>query len=442
MSQAPTPERTFRLGTATWLVIASMIGTGVFTTLGYQVADLGSAPAALFAWLLGGVTALGGALAYAELTAALPTNGGEYALLARIYHPLVGFVAGFVSLVVGFAAPVAAGAIAFGKYLHAAFPQLPESVTVVAGVLLIVQASALHIFTVRRGTLFQDFVTGAKVLLLGTFLLGGVLLGDFGRIVSSQNQRGMVDAVLLPEFAVGLVFVAFAYTGWNAAAYVAGEVEDAPRNLPRALVLGTAIVTLIYLALNAVFLASAPMDALAGQVEVGAVAAEALFAPIFGSLAPRLLDLLVAIGLISTVGAMTLTGPRIYEAMGRDFPRLRPLAQRRAGGGPVGATLLQSGLAILMALSASFDALLLYTGITLSLVAGLTAAGVFVLRAREPDLPRPYRTWGHPITTLVFLALNAWMVLYSVGEEPVVALVSAGTLATAALVGRWATRGR
>lgn len=428
------PERTLALRTTTALVVASMVGTGVFTTTGYLIADLRSAPAVLLGWALGGVAACCGALAYGELAAALPDNGGEYALLSRIYHPALGFVAGVVSLFVGFAAPIAAGAIAFGAYAERVFPGGPAWWPPAAGCAVIVLASLLHARTVRRGSFAQDLFTALKIVLLVALALVGIAAGDGGRL--AHAERDTLDALLSPELAVGLVYISFAYTGWNAAAYVAGEARDPERTLPRALVGGTAIVTLLYLALNAAFLMAADADALAGEVEVGHVAAAALF----GEDAARALSAVIAIGLLSTVGAMVLTGARIYEAMGRHHPRLAPLARRSEGGGPSAATALQAVVAIAMALSTTFDALLIYCGVCLSLLAMLTAGGVFVLRRREPDLPRPYRTSGHPWTTLVFLLLSAWMIAHSVIERPLVAAFAAGTMALGFVA--WAALGR
>ncbi|MEM9073261.1 MAG: amino acid permease [Myxococcota bacterium] len=422
------PERALSLRTATLLVVASMVGTGVFTTSGFLARDLGSNSAVLLCWAVGGVIALFGSLAYGELAAALPNNGGEYALLSRIYHPGVGFIAGFVSLFVGFAAPTAASAIAFGVYAERAFPipGNPGWWPDLLGVLLIVGVTAIHIATVRRGSRFQDIFTLLKVGLIVALVVASLGQGDLSRLGEGSSW---VDATFSGAFAVGLVFVSFAYTGWNAAAYVAGETENPGRSLPRALAIGTGIVTVLYLALNVVFVAAAPMDALSGRVDVAHVAAEAMF----GTTAGRILSAVIAWGLISTVGAQIMTGPRIYEAMGHDHPRLGILAKRREGGGPIWATLLQAALSIAMALSASFDALLIYAGASLSLFAALTAAGVFVLRAREPDLPRPYRTSGHPFSTIVFLLLTSWMIVHSLIERPIVAAYAGGTLVLGAV---------
>ncbi len=426
-------ERTLGLRTATLLVVASMIGTGVFTTTGLLVADIGSSVAVLLCWGVGGVVALGGALSYGELVAALPTNGGEYALLGRIYHPALGFAAGFVSLLVGFAAPTAASAIAFGVYLQRVFPGGPQGWPLAAGVILVLLLATLHVATVRRATRFQDLMTALKVALIVVFLMGAIGRVELTHVAGGKPWR---EAILSGPFAVGLVLVSFAYTGWNAAAYVAGETREPSRNLPRALAFGTGLVTVLYLGLNLVFVAAAPADALAGRVDVAYVAAEALFGPAAG----RLLSALIALGLVSTVGALVMTGPRVVEAMGRDHPRLRLLAQRRAGGGPIGATVLQAGAAVAMALSATFEALLVYVGVSLSFFAALVAAGVFVLRFREPELARPYRTWGYPWSTLAFLLLSAWMIAHSVLERPVVAAFAGATVAFGLL--GWLALGR
>lgn len=434
MSGVDLPERALGVRTASLLVIASMIGTGVFTTTGYLVRDVGSAPAVLVAWLVGGVAALCGALAYGELAAALPTNGGEYALLSRIYHPALGLVAGLVSFVVGFAAPAAASAIAFGVYLRGVFPALSELHATIASIALLVGAGALHVFTARGGRRVQDAASSLKIALLVVFVALGLPRGDVSRL--SESTQSLQDALFGAPFAAGLVYVAYAYTGWNAAAYVAGETHDPGRNVPRALALGTAVVTLLYLALNATFLAAAPAEALSGRLEVGEIAARSLF----GDVGARVVSAVIAWGLVSNVGAFLFAGPRILEAIGHDVPRLSAMTRRRAGGGPIASTLVLLALALVMALSASFDALLLYVGVLLSLFAGLTAVGVFVLRVREPALPRPYRAFLHPWTTLVFLALTTWMIAHATIERPIVAAWAGATLALGLAVAWWLRR--
>jgi APA family basic amino acid/polyamine antiporter len=396
-----------------------MIGTGVFTTTGFLVRDVGSIPAVVAIWAVGGVVACCGALAYAELGAALPENGGEYYLLSRIYHPGLGFVSGWVSLVVGFSAPMAAAALAFGAYLERLIPSLPALWVALA---LIGVLSLLHALRVRLGGGVQTGITVMQLLLILVFIAIGLPNIDVTRLAVGSERFG--SSLASPAFAVGLVYVSFSYSGWNAASYVAGEVREPARALPRALLGGTAFVTVVYVLLNLVFVASAPVEALSGVLEVGHVAASHLLGPP----AAVFMTMLVLLSLATTVGALAMTGPRVYEAMGRDHAALRRLVRGSSAGGPRAAIALQTILAVAMVLSARFDALLSYMGFTLSLFAGLTIAGVVVLRRREPGLERPYRTWGYPVTPLIALMLMAWMVVHALLERPKESLFGVGTL--------------
>jgi APA family basic amino acid/polyamine antiporter len=398
-----------------------MIGTGVFTTTGLLSSDLGSALPVMLVWLLGGVVAICGALAYGELTAALPENGGEYALLSRIYHPAVGFTSGWLSLVVGFSAPMAASAVAFGEYVEPLVPSVDPRVWAVG---LIVALSVLHAVHVRVGERVQDAITwldlGLVVLLAGA----GLALGRVERVADAGGPS-LGALARSGDLAVGLVWVSFSYSGWNAAAYVAGEVQNPGRTLPRALFGGTAAVVLAYLALNAALLASAPPAVLAGEVDVAQVAARHLL----GAAVAPFVSAVVALGLATTVGALMVTGPRTYERMGADHPRLSVLTASRRRRGPVRAIGLQTGVAVALAATATFDALLTYIGFTLALSSALTLLGVFVLRRREPALARPYRTWGHPWTTGLAIALSVWMAGHTLARRPIAALVGLGTVA-------------
>ncbi len=403
-----------RLGgwTATLLVVASMVGTGVFTTSGFLIRDIGSPAAVLATWLAGGLLAICGALSYAELVAALPRNGGEYQLLTRIYHPAVGFAAGWISLVVGFSAPIAASALAFGHFLGAVVDGVNPTL---AGLLLILVLSVLHAVHVMAGSRVQNLAAGAKVAFILVMAVGGLILGDPHRLVSG-GQIPLIRAVFSSPCAVGLILVSFSYSGWNGAAYLAGEVREPSRTLPRALLVGSALVTVLYLGLNAAFLAAAPASELAGVVEIAHVASVHLL----GATAAGALSVGIAVLLVSSVSAMIMSGPRVYEAMGQDYRRLGLLAQRTKHGGPVVAVALQGVIASAMLFTATFETLLTYIGFTLSVSAGLTVIGVFVLRRREPDLRRPYRTWGYPFTPMVFAILALWMIVHAVFERPVV----------------------
>lgn len=425
-SRPPIAMRRFGLASATTLVVASMIGTGVFTTTGLLLAELGSPVAVIFAWLAGGLLAAAGAVSYSELAAALPRNGGEYQLLSRIFHPAVGFVAGVLSLVVGFAAPVAASALAFGHYLSAAVPGVP-SLAAAAGIIGLF--SLAHGFDVGWGSRAQNALAVTLVVLIASLTVAGMVLGDPGRIVAPAS-RAPLAAVASPGFAVALVLVSFAYSGWNGAAYVAGEVRVPSRTLPLSLMLGTGIVTVLYVGLNVALLAAVPSQELAGVVEVADVAARRLAGPIAG----RGVSGVIALALASSVGAMFLTGPRVTAAMGHDHRALGFLARRTSRGAPAVAVAFQAALALAMVGTSSFGALLAYIGFTLSVCAGLTVLGVLVLRWREPRIVRPYRAWGYPVTPLLFVALSVWMVAQALVERPASSIAGVATIAAAALL--------
>lgn len=402
-----------------------MIGTGVFTTSGLLLETLGSPRAVLAAWLAGGLLAAAGALSYAELVAALPRNGGEYQLLSRIYHPAAGFAAGAISLVVGFAAPLAAAALAFGRYASSAVPSLRPVPAAVAVVLVF---SVAHGIDVGWGRRIQGGLTAIQVAVIAAFAVAGLALGDPGHL-AARAERPLLSSVGSPSFAVALILVSFAYSGWNGAAYIAGEVRAPSRAVPAALLAGTGLVTVLYVALNLVFLSAAPAAELSGVVEVAHVAAARLLGP-WGA---RGASALVALTLASSVGAMLLAGPRVADEMGRDHPALAALARRTGRGAPAAAVAVQAALALAMIATASFGALLGYIGFTLSICAGLTVLGVVVLRVREPGLPRPYRAWGYPLTPLLFLALSAWMVGHAFLERPASSLAGAATIALSLL---------
>ena len=417
------PERQLGTASATFLVVGSMIGTGVFVTPGYLIADLGSGIAVLTTWAVGGLAAACGAVAYAELGAALPENGGEYRLLSRIYHPAVGVCSAFVSLVVGFSAPLAVSALAFGRYAREAIGWTIPDVWSGLGVLVV--ASSAHAFRTQLGAHTQNWSTAVKVLLLIVFIAAGLTQGDVSRIAAASD-RPLTEALWSPGFAVAVVYVSFAYAGWNSAVYVAGELKHPEREIPRALGLGTGLVISLYLGLTAVFLASGDAEALVAAKEGAShVAASRLFGPVAG----RVVSGLIAVGLVSMIGAMVMTGPRVYEALGEDYRALRWLRRPSPGAPPTAATLLQSLLAGGLLVVSGFDTLMTFAGFTLSVVSGLTVAGVFVLRRREPELARPYRAFGHPWTTTAFLALMAWMIAFALYARPTATLAGVGTIA-------------
>ncbi len=406
------------LVTCTALALANMIGTGVFTSLGFQVAALPSPFLILLVWLLGGVVAFCGAVSYAELSAALPRSGGEYNFLSVIYHPALGFMSGFVSIAVGFSAPIALSAMALGKYAAAAFPGIQATAVSLLAVLLLAVA---HSLSVRASGNFQVVITTLKVALISCFICLGFFLT--GSVFFAPNQ-GDLGLVFHAPFAVSLMFVLYAYSGWNAVAYIISEVNEPHRTVPSALLLATVIVTILYVSLNAVFLASAPMDAFEGKIEVGEIAARNLL----GEQGGRVMAALIAGGLISSISAMTWAGPRVAQAVGQDFAALRFFAWTSQSGVPRLAIWIQTLLVLLMLMTSTFEAVLVYAQFAILACSFLTVLGVLVLRWRKPDLPRPFRCLGYPLTPLVFLGLNLFTMVYSALAKPEEALAGLATL--------------
>ena len=413
-----TAPRTVGLATCTALVVANMVGTGIFTSLGFQVGEIPSRPAILVLWGLGGLLALCGALCYAELSAALPRSGGEYHFLGQIYHPALVFMAGVVSIVVGFAAPMALSAMAFGSYLHGLFPGVQP---LAASVAVVVLVSLIHLHDLRLSSVFQIFFTGLKIALV-LFLIAAF----FNAPASTPSAAApWTDYMLTAPFAVSLMFTLYAYTGWNAATYILGEVRTPGRIIPFALAAGTLAVMALYLGLNAAMLHAAPAGALAGQLNVAQVAAQG----VFGQGGGRLVAGIIALGLISSISAMAWAGPRVAMVIGEDHPHAFGwLRWRTAAGIPAAAVLGQSLLTLLLLFTSAFEQVLVYTQFSLLTCSFLTVSGVIVYRFTQPDLPRPFRVPLYPLTPLLFLAISAFALIDTAAAKPSEALLGALTL--------------
>ncbi len=412
--------------TAVTIVVATMVGTGVFTTLGLQAVEIQSGFALLAIWATGGLIALCGALSYAELAAALPGSGGEYHYLTEIFHPVLGVVAGWVSVVVGFAAPIALAAMALGRYASA-FTSVSPATWAIGSVLIV---TVFHVINVRIGLWFQVFTTALKLLLILSFCALGLIISP-RTSVSFLPSGTALGEVFSTSFGVSLIYVSYAFSGWNAATYVAGEVRQPERTLPRALLHGTLIVTALYLLLNLVFLRSIPMDQLAGKVEVGALAAGYVFGPEGG----LIMSVMICVLLVSSISAMALAGPRVIHRAGQDLPGLRFLAVNTRGGAPYRAILLQQLLALVFVLTDSFEQVLSYAGFTLNLFALMTVVGLTVLRRTAPDLHRPYRAWGYPWTSAIFIILSAVSLVLVLWERPLAATAGILTILVGLIFG-------
>ena len=410
-------RRTLSLTAASVTVVANMIGTGVFTTTG-MMAEMGATSGDILAgWLIGGVIALCGALCYGEVGANLPHSGGEYYYLSRLLHPSVGFMSGTVSLVVGFSGPIAANALLLNSYFATVVPQW--SVPQMAALTIVVLAM-LHGLNLHIGSKFQTAITIIKVALIIVFI-GGVFA--WAPSASPDLFRVQPNFMLSSPFAVVLVFVAFAYAGWNAAAYIGTELKDPERTLPRSLLLGTTLVTMLYLLLNLSYLLVASTSELSGVDAVGTLVATKLW----GKSVADIVAMLITLTLLCPISAMLMVGPRIVEAMARDGflpPGLSKLNKHHV---PSRAVALQAGLAAIIALSTRLEGLLYYIGFTLNIFAALTVLTLF--RLRRQNLAHVKVCVGYPVTPIIFLAFTLWMTIWSIQVEPMGALAGVITLA-------------
>lgn len=399
------------------LVVANMVGTGVFTTSGILVRILGSPWLVLLTWFLGGVVALLGALCYGALAQKIPESGGEYIFLARTLHPVTAFVAGWLSLIVGFAVPLGALAYAFAEYLQ---PWLPPGVSPrIVATLLMTGAAMLHFGSVSFGARVQAAVVIAEVVLItlfASFGLGRLYPGGFHTTPLAGNPGNL---------GLALVIVSFSYLGWNAAVYIGGEVKDPERTLPRALILGTAIVTALYLAMNALFVFAAPVEVLAGRIDVAHVAAEVVGGPALA----KAVSALVSLALALCVSALTMTGPQVAARMAADGLLPRRFAGR-AGHPPRLALVFQLGLGLLALWTSTFEHILTYVGFTLGISMLATIIGLCRLRLREgPSMRVP----GWPWVPGLFLAFTIASTAVTVVQRPLEGLIGLATLAVGAL---------
>jgi APA family basic amino acid/polyamine antiporter len=399
--------------TAISLVIANMIGTGVFTSLGFQLVNLSSGFTILVLWILGGIVALCGALVYSELGVAIPKSGGEYVYLSKLIHPAVGFLSGWTSSTVGFAAPVALASMALGSYLNKLFPFLnPTS----SALLVVVFLTMIHSLNLKTGSAFQKTATIIKILVILMFIIAGIIHTPQHQI-SFAPETISWNEITSSAFWVSLIYVSYAYSGWNAASYMAGEMQNTKRDLPLSLFFGTLIVTVIYALLNFVFLYTAPISELSGVVEVGHVSASR----IFGTQLGNMMSGVIAVLLLSSISAMIMAGPRIMKAMGDDIQSLRFLSKTNNKGVPYVSVITQSAITIVLILTSQFEAVLTFVGFSLSIFTFLAVFSVFMLR-QQNELNYSYKTFGYPLTPIIFLALNGFTIYFVFTQKPVESL--------------------
>jgi APA family basic amino acid/polyamine antiporter len=410
--------RQLKLFPATNIVVADMIGAGIFTTSGLLLMELGSPLLMLALWFGGGVLALSGALCYGALGAAMPRAGGEYAYLSQQFHPLPGFLTGWVSLFAGFSAPLAASSLGFSEYLASAFPVLglgPNAVLLKKAIAVgvIVALASVHLRGLVLGSRVQNYLTVGKVVLIVAFIAAAFLLGQGD--TDHFHTRTAIDAPAASWRAVGLSFiwVMFAYSGWNAAGYIGSEINEPRRNLPLSLILGTGIVMVLYLSLNAVFVYAVSPAEMEGVIAVGGLAASRLFGPA----AERLISLMVAFALLSAISALIIIGPRVYYAMAKDGYFFKGIADvHPMTRVPSKAIILQGLIAAVMVLSGTFDQILTYMGFCLGIFPILAVLGVFKLHD-EPS--GPVRSGLYRVAALLFASVSLAMLVLVYFERPI-----------------------
>lgn len=391
MSKASAPRRLLGPWSASAIVVASMIGVGLFTTSGYALADLGTRPRVLLAWAVGGIIACCGAMSYAAIAKRFPDSGGEYHYLAQMLHPFAGFLAGWISLLAGFTAPMAAAALGLQAYLAPSLGWSSEGRGLATVAILL--ACLQHAFQVRIGARLQNGIVGLKLLGLLGFLIYGAI--SMAGNTTETHFYAVEGSFPIAGFAVSLVWISFAYSGWNATVYIAGEVRDPKRNLQKSLLGGCLLVTLLYLALNTLFLYAAPIDAISGQPDVAAIAAQHLGGPFLQSA----VRLLIALALLTSISAMMMIGPRVYARMAEDG--LFPTYFQARNGSFRHAVFLQAGLALCVLYWSQLASLLGYIGFTLGLS---TAATVFAMLLRRRSEKTAWEIIGYPWIPLLFIA--------------------------------------
>jgi len=427
----PSLRRELEFTHATAIVVANMIGTGIFTTTGFLAGDLGRPSLVLGVWVVGAIVAVAGCLCYAEMGVNLPESGGEYIFLREAWGPVWGFLSGWISFFAGFSAPIAAAALAFSEYFSHFFPSFAvagpaansggtlgwlhtgHGQWLAVGIVLVF--SVINVAGLRLAARVQSLLTGLKLgvllLFLGfAFAIGHGSVGHFSQAAVRTSTHS-----LPAQFAVSLIFVMFAYSGWNAATYVSGEMKTPERTIPASLVVGTLTVAAFYVMLNVAFIYALPLESMKGVVAIGEACAGALF----GLRGGNLFSAIMSVGLLSTVSAMVIAGPRVYFAMAVDrcfFPTAARIHPK--WGTPMYAIIFQSLAAVLMIMTGTFESLVYYIGFALIFFAALAVAGSIRLRRREGWKKLAVVSRGYPLAPALFIVASTWMLGYTAALRP------------------------
>jgi len=426
-------QRKLGLFPATNIVVANMIGAGIFTTSGLLMAGLNSPLLMLTLWIVGGIISLCGALSYGELGAAMPGAGGEYLFLSRLYHPVFGFLSGWVSFIVGFSAPIAASAMGFSEYFCRAFPVIPGwlqdngilqqgTTKTIISVTVILIFTFIHYRGMKTGAIVQNVLTLLKVTLIMLLLLAGFLSGK-GDLSNFNSIPGVSSGIAgWKTIGLSLMWIMFAYSGWNASTYLGAEIKNPLKTLPRSLMLGTGIVMFLYLALNVLYIYAIKPDEMKGVISVGGLA----MGNLFGQTADTLFSLLIAFALFSSLSAFIIIGPRVYYSMAKDGLFFKSVAKIHPEFQvPSNSIVLQALIAVILTLSGTFEQVLTYMGFALGVFPILTVAGVFLQRR---DNPAALKLPGFPFVQLIYIGAGVMILVLSYFERPVESSIASLTV--------------
>ena len=403
-----------------------MIGTGVFTSLGFQLQTAQNLWSIMILWLGGGIIALCGALSYAELGAHFKATGGDYIFLSRVFHPLAGYLSAWAGLTIGFSAPIALAAIAFIKYMAPVVALEPWIAKLIA-VGIIVLITLLHSFTLRHSSRLQNLSTLLKIGFLLTLIIAGSLFAAHApaSIITSNSWQ---QEITTTGFAVSMIFVTYAYTGWNAAAYIAGEMKDPQKNVPKALIFSTLVIIILYTAFQWVLLRHAPIAAMQGKEEVSYIS----FQHLWGDAGAKWVSFFIALQLIATMSSYLWVGPRVTWAMSSAHHHWKPLSKQNQHGIPVRALWLHAFISIILTLSGSFEQILVYAGFILQLFSALNVSTSLFIK---PE-PGAFKTPLKPLPQILFLLFSVWVLVFTAIDKPMESLIGIGIVLSGILLAK------
>lgn len=405
--------------TAVAIVVSNMIGTGIFTTLGFQLTDITNTYSILLLWVIGGILALFGAFCYAELGSHFKGNGGDFIYLKETYHPLLGYLVSWISLIIGFSSPVALAALAMSKYLSAFDLSFGNGFAI--GIIFLV--SLFLSFSLKASSRFHNFFTLIKVAFIVVLIILGVVLSGSGAIGNSLVfDDSWRDEIMLPAFATSLVFVTYSYTGWNSASYIAGEIKEVDKNLPKSLIVGTVFVTVCYLLVNFIMLKHAPVSQLAGKEDVMGEAANNMLGHTFG----RVVNVFIALQLVATISGYLWVGSRLTQAFAKENRLWKSLSVGNRKGIPVRAVFAHAVIATLIILTGSFKEIFVYTAFILQLFASLAISTAYFIKK---DQRRIFKSNLFYVFPTVFLLFSVYILYFTFIHNPKESIIGLGIVA-------------